>query len=199
MGPLEQVKPWSTQGVEGTYRFLNRAWRLLIDDRSGKVSPSVADREPTDEQRRLMHQTIARVGDDLESLRFNTAIAALMEFTNAANKWPWLPRPFAEQFVLLLAPHIAEELWARLGHSETLAYAPWPEYDPRSLVREMLQIPVQINGKVRGRIEVPADADEERVIELARADEQVLRYIEGKELKRAIYVRGRIVNFVVAN
>jgi leucyl-tRNA synthetase len=98
-----------------------------------------------------------------------------------------------------LAPHIAEELWARLGHSETLAYAPWPEYDPRSLVREMLQIPVQINGKVRGRIEVPADADEERVIELARADEQVLRYIEGKELKRAIYVRGRIVNFVVAN
>jgi leucyl-tRNA synthetase len=94
---------------------------------------------------------------------------------------------------------MAEELWARLGHSESLAYAPWPEYDPQSLVSEMLQIPVQINGKVRSRIEVPADADEERVIELARADEQVLRYIEGKELKRAIYVRGRIVSFVVAN
>jgi leucyl-tRNA synthetase len=202
MGPLEQVKPWSTHGVEGTYRFLNRVWRLLIDDRSGGIAPSVTDREPTDEQQRLMHQTIAKVGDDFEALRFNTSIAALMEFTNAANKWPWLPRPIAEHCVLLLAPlapHMAEELWARLGHSESLAYAPWPEYDPQSLVSEMLQIPVQINGKVRSRIEVPADADEERVIELARADEQVLRYIEGKELKRAIYVRGRIVSFVVAN
>jgi leucyl-tRNA synthetase len=200
MGPLEQVKPWSTRGVEGTHRFLNRAWRLLINERSDALAEAVTDREPTDEQLRLMHQTIAKVGDDIEALRFNTAIAALMEFTNAANKWPWLPRPLAEKFVLLLAPlapHVAEELWARLGHAESLAYEPWPEYEPRYLISEMLQIPVQINGKMRGRIDVPADADEERVIALARADENVLRYLVGKELKRAIYVRGRIVNFVV--
>jgi leucyl-tRNA synthetase len=201
MGPLDQVKPWSTRSVDGTYRFLNRTWRLIVDDRSDQLAAAVSDRAPTPDQLRLMHQTIAKVGDDFEGLRFNTAIAALMEFTNAANKWPSLPRPLAEQFVLLLAPlapHLAEELWQRLGHAESLAYVPWPRYDPKLLFNETLQIPVQINGKMRGRIEVPADADEERVIELARADENVVRYLEGKELKRAIYVRGRILNFVVS-
>ena len=200
MGPLDQVKPWSTRSVDGTYRFLNRAWRLIIDDRNDRIAESVTNQQPTLEQLRLMHQTIAKVGDDIEGLRFNTAIAALMEFTNAANKWPTFPRGLAEQFVLLLAPlapHIAEELWQRLGHAESLAYAPWPQYDPKLLISETLEIPVQINGKMRGRIEVPADADEERVIALARADENVLRYLEGKALKRAIYVRGRILNFVV--
>jgi leucyl-tRNA synthetase len=200
MGPLDQVKPWSTRSVDGTHRFLNRAWRLIIDDRNDRIAESVTSQEPSPEQLRLMHQTIAKVGDDIEALRFNTAIAALMEFTNAANKWPMLPRGLAEQFVLLLAPlapHIAEELWQRLGHAESLAYAPWPQYDPKLLVSETLEIPVQINGKMRGRIEVPADADEERVIALARADENVLRYLDGKALKRAIYVRGRILNFVV--
>jgi leucyl-tRNA synthetase len=200
MGPLDQVKPWSTRSVDGTHRFLNRAWRLIVDDRSDRIAESVTNHKPSHEQLRLMHQTIAKVGEDIEALRFNTAIAALMEFANAANKWPTLPRPLAEQFVLLLAPlapHLAEELWQRLGHAESLAYARWPEYDPKLLVSETLEIPVQINGKVRGRIEVPADADEERVIALARADDGVLRYLEGKALKRAIYVRGRILSFVV--
>jgi leucyl-tRNA synthetase len=200
MGPLDQVKPWSTRSVDGTYRFLNRAWRLIVDAQSDRIAESVTEQQAAPEQLRLMHQTIAKVGDDIEALRFNTAIAALMEFTNAAYKWPALPRRLAEQFVLLLAPlapHLAEELWQRLGHAESLAYAPWPEYDPKLLLSERIEIPVQINGKMRGRIEVPADADEERVIALARADENVLRYLEGKELKRAIYVRGRILNFVV--
>ena len=202
MGPLDQVKPWSTRGVEGTHRFLNRAWRLLVDDRTNELMESISDREATPEQLRLLHQTIAKVGEDIEALRFNTAIAALMEFTNAANKWPWMPRSLAERFVLLLAPlapHIAEELWQRLGHATSLAREPWPEHDPKLLVSETIEIPVQINGKVRGRIEVPADADEEKVIALARTDESVLRHLQGKELKRAIYVRGRIVNFVVAS
>jgi leucyl-tRNA synthetase len=201
MGPLDQVKPWSTRGVEGTHRFLNRAWRLIVEERTDALSASLTDAEPTSEQLRLMHQTIATVGEDIEALRFNTAIAALMEFTNAANKWPSLPRKLADQFVLLLAPlapHVAEELWARLGHAASLAYEPWPAHDPKYLVRATLEIPVQINGKMRGRIEVPTDANEEQVIELARADENVVRYLEGKELKRAIYVRGRILNFVVA-
>jgi leucyl-tRNA synthetase len=201
MGPLDQVKPWSTRSVDGTHRFLNRAWRLIVDERSDALAGTLADRAPTAEELRLMHQTIAKVGEDIEALRFNTAISALMEFTNAAYKWGSLPKTLAEQLVLLLAPlapHLAEELWQRLGHAASLAYEPWPKYEPKYLVTSTLEIPVQINGKMRGRIEVPSDADEQQVIELARADETVLRFLEGKELKRAIYVRGRIVNFVVA-
>jgi leucyl-tRNA synthetase len=201
MGPLDQVKPWSTRSVDGTHRFLNRAWRLIVDERSDTLAAMLADRAPSAEELRLMHQTIAKVGEDIEALRFNTAISALMEFTNAAYKWGDLPTSLAKQFVLLLAPlapHIAEELWQRLGHAASLAYEPWPSYEPKYVVTATLEIPVQINGKMRGRIEVPSDADEQQVIELARADETVLRYLEGKELKRAIYVRGRIVNFVVA-
>jgi leucyl-tRNA synthetase len=201
MGPLDQVKPWSTRSVDGTHRFLNRAWRLIVDERSDTLAAMLADRAPSAEELRLMHQTIAKVGEDIEALRFNTAISALMEFTNAAYKWGDLPTSLAKQFVLLLAPlapHIAEELWQRLGHAASLAYEPWPSYEPKYVVTATVEIPVQINGKMRGRIEVPSDADEQQVIELARADETVLRYLEGKELKRAIYVRGRIVNFVVA-
>jgi leucyl-tRNA synthetase len=202
MGPLEQVKPWSSRGVDGTHRFLNRAWRLLVDEDSRALAATVDASTPSREQLRAIHQTIAKVGDDIEALRFNTAIAALMEFTNAANKWPALPKSIAEQFTLLLAPfapHIAEELWACLGHTESLAYEPWPEYEPSYLVSDVIEIPIQVNGKMRGRIEVPTDAEEEAVLALARADEKVERYLEGKELKRAIYVRGRIVNFVVAS
>jgi leucyl-tRNA synthetase len=203
MGPLEQVKPWSTRGVEGTYRFLNRAWRLLIDadDDAAALRPGIGDEEATIDQLRLLHRTIAKVTEDIDGLRFNTAIAALMEFVNAANKWQDLPRAVAEPFVLLLAPlapHLAEELWQRLGHAESIAYAPWPEHDPGLLVRETLVIPVQINGKVRGKIEIPADADEAAVLELAKQDANVRRNLESGVIKRAIYIPGKIVNFVLS-
>jgi leucyl-tRNA synthetase len=200
MGPLEQVKPWSTHGVEGTHRFLNRVWRLVVDARTGTVAESVRDETPTLEQLRLLHRTIAKVTEDIEALRFNTAIAALMELTNAANKWPALPREVAETLLLLLAPmapHIAEELWQRLGHEQSLAYEVWPEADPEYLKQDTLKIPVQVNGKMRGQIEIDRDAEEQEVLELARRDANVGRYLQGKDLKRAIYVRGRIVNFVV--
>ena len=211
MGPLEQVKPWSTRGVEGTSRFLNRAWRLLVgaEDESGNDAPitdgigaSVVDTAPTREQAELLHRTIAKVTEDLESLRFNTAIAALMEVVNAANKWPSVPREVATGFTLLLsplAPHLGEELWQRLGHDKSLAYEPWPTPDPRYLVSDMLEIPVQVNGKVRGKIQVRAEASENEVIEIARAEENVGRHLAGHTVKRAIYVRARIVNFVLAN
>jgi len=200
MGPLEQVKPWSTRGVEGTFRFLNRAWRLLVAE-DGSLNASVTDAAPTAEQSRALHQTIDKVTNDIEALRFNTAIAALMELTNAANKWPEVPRAVAEPFVLLLAPfapHIAEELWAKLGHEQSLAYEPWPEADPKWLVRDTVVIAVQVNGKVRGQIEVAKDAPEPDVVAQARADENVAKHLAGREIKRAIYVPGRIVNFVVA-
>ena len=133
-------------------------------------------------------------------MRFNTAISALMELVNAAYKWPSVPRPMAETFVLLLAPlapHLAEELWQRLGHPQSLAYEAWPMADPAYLRAEVLEIPVQVNGKVRGKIQVPAEAGESEVIDIARADQNVGRHLAGQTVKRAIYVRGRIVNFVV--
>jgi leucyl-tRNA synthetase len=202
LGPLEQVKPWNTRGVEGTHRFLNRAWRLIAggEEESGSSTPLLEDVEPTREQARVLHQTIAKVTADIEALRFNTAISALMELTNAAHKWPNVPRSAAETFVLLLAPlapHIAEELWQRLGATESLAYHPFPVADPSLLKSDVLEIPVQVNGKVRGKIQVPADAGEAEVIDIARADQNVGRHLAGQTVKRAIYVRGRILNFVI--
>ena len=206
MGPLEQVKPWSTRGVEGTSRFLNRAWRLIVGDDDGAahdgVSPTIVAAPATREQAEILHRTIAKVTEDLEALRFNTAIAALMELVNAAYKWPSVPREVATTFALLLsplAPHLGEELWQRLGHEDSLAHAPWPTADARYLVSDMLEIPVQVNGRVRGKIQVRAEAPEAEVIELARAEENVERHLAGQTVKRAIYVRARIVNFVVAS
>ena len=150
---------------------------------------------------RATHHAIAKVGEDIEALRFNTAISTLMEFTNAAYKWDSVPRAAAETFVLLLsplAPHLAEELWQRLGHAESLAYHAWPVADPAFLKADVLEIPVQVNGKVRGKIQVPAEAAEAEVIEIAKADDNVGKHLAGQTVKRAIYVRGRIVNFVVA-
>jgi leucyl-tRNA synthetase len=196
MGPLEQVKPWSTRGVEGTHRFLNRVWRLI----AGEDGATVRDIEPSAEQLRSLHPTIDKVTKDIEALRFNTAIAALMEFTNAAYKWPEMPSSIARQVVLLLAPlapHIAEELWQRLGNSRSLALEPWPEADPAYLSSDTLEIPVQINGKIRGKIEVAADAQESEVIGAARADESIARHLAGRSISRAIYVPRRILSFVI--
>jgi leucyl-tRNA synthetase len=203
LGPLEQVKPWNTRGVEGTYRFLNRAWRLLMADDTvdAALRSEVVTDEPTMDEQKLIHRTIAKVTEDIESLRFNTAIAALMEFINAANKWDRIPRAVAERFTLLLAPlapHLAEELWQQLGHAESLAYASWPEHDPAYLIADTLTVAVQINGKVRAKIDVPAEAGEADVLALAKADANVSRHLEGSTIRRAIYVPGRIVNFVLA-
>ena len=199
MGPLEQVKPWNTNGVDGTHRFLKRVWRLLVDSDSGKAS--VTTEAASEDQLRALHQTIAKVTDDIENMRFNTAIAALMEFTNTANKWTSVPQSIAKPFVLLLAPlapHIAEELWAVLGHGDSLAYEPWPAAEDRWLVSDTVTIAVQVNGKMRGRIEVAASAAESDVLALAKADENVARHLADKQLRREIYVPGKIVNLVVS-
>ena len=201
MGPLEQVKPWNTRGVEGTHRFLNRVWRLLTQSGDGRsLNDTVVDCQPTAAQLRALHRTIAKVTEDIEGLRFNTAIAALMEFTNTASKWETLPRQLALKFVLLLAPlapHIAEELWQRLGHDESLAYAPWPEARQEFLRSETVEIAVQVNGKTRGRVAVPVDASEAQALEIASKDDNVARHLQDREVRRSIFVPGRIVNFVV--
>ena len=199
MGPLEQTKSWDTDDVEGVFRFLNRVWRLVVDEESGALADRLTDADPAREQLRSLHWTIKKVTDDIEERAFNTAIAAMMEFVNAANKWDAVPRQIMEPFLVLLspfAPHLSEELWARLGHDESLAHADWPEYQDRLLQREVVEIPVQVNGTVRDTIEIEADADEAAVIGAAKAADNVARHLDGKDIHREIYVPGRIVNFV---
>jgi leucyl-tRNA synthetase len=203
LGPLEQVKPWSSRGVEGTYRFLNRSWRLITggsDFDSNTLSDKIGNHPADAEQLRLLHATLKKVTEDIEALRFNTAIASMMEFTNAASRWDQLPQEIVEQFVLILspfAPHLAEELWQRLGHTESLAFAPWPQVEDRYLVTASINIAVQVNGKLRANIEIPADADQESALARARTDINVSRHLEGVTIRREIYVPGRIINFVV--
>ena len=161
----------------------------------------MSDAEPSKDQLRALHAAILKVTDDIEGLRFNTAIAAMMEFVNEANRWDAVPREVAESFVLLLAPfapHIAEELWARLGHEASLATAEWPEGDESHLVSDTVEIAVQVNGKLRGTVTVPADAAKEAVLEAARAEPNVQRHTDGKTTRKEIVVPGRLVNLVVA-
>ncbi|OZC03502.1 leucine--tRNA ligase [Rubricoccus marinus] len=205
MGPLEATKPWSTRSVEGVHRFLSRAWRLITGETghegeaSGGLSDSITQEAASKDQLRTLHATIAKVTEDIEAMRFNTAIAAMMEFVNAAYKWDTVPQEVAERFVQLLAPfapHIAEELWARLGHEESLSYAPWPEHDPELLKEDEIEIAVQVNGKLRGTVTVAADADKAAVLEAAYAEPNVQRHTEGKTIRKEIVVPGRLVNLV---
>ncbi|MCS7083010.1 MAG: leucine--tRNA ligase [Bacteroidota bacterium] len=198
MGPLEDTKPWSTRGVEGVYRFLQRLWRLYVDEATGTLR--VSDQEPQREQLRLLHETIRKVTEDTERMRFNTAIAQMMIFVNEAARWAVFPRAVAEPFVLLIspyAPHIAEELWERLGHDRTLAYEPWPEYDPEFLVREEAVVVVQVNGRVRASVRVPAGSSQESVLEQALREPNVQRHTDGKSIRRVVFVPDRLLNLVV--
>lgn len=202
MGPLEATKPWSMRGVEGVYRFLNRVWRLAIDDRAEETTlqSAVQDIEPDKETKRLLHQTIKRVTDDLDKMSFNTAIAAMMEFTNHLTPQAVRPRSVLKTFVLLLspfAPHLAEELWHALGQRDTLAYETWPTYDATLLKADEVEIPVQINGKLRGKLIVAAGLELKALENIALADEKIRPLLEGKTIKKVIVVPGKLVNIVV--
>jgi len=202
MGPLEQTKPWSMSGVDGVYRFLGRVWRLVVDDLSDSIalSPAVQDVAATPEQDRILHRTIKTVTEDIEKLSFNTAISRMMEFTNAFTSAEVRPKSSLEQLVLLLspfAPHIAEELWEVLGHSGSLAYEPWPVCDESRLVEAELEIPVQVNGKVRAKIMVPADADQGAMQKIAESDDTVQGQLAGKTVMKVICVPKKLVSFVV--
>lgn len=202
MGPLEATKPWSMRGVEGVFRFLNRVWRLLIDDRSEdlKLTDQVKDVEPDKETLRLLHITIKRVTCDLDTMSFNTAIAAMMEFSNHLTRQEVRPRSALNTFVLLLspfAPHLAEELWRVLGHSDTIAYEPWPTYDDALTKADEIEVPIQINGKLRGKIMVPTGIDQAALEAAALADEKVKALLEGKTIKKVIVVKGKLVNIVI--
>ncbi|MDZ7694534.1 MAG: class I tRNA ligase family protein [Balneolaceae bacterium] len=202
MGPLEQVKPWSTKDVDGVYRFLGRVWRLMIDEDSGELNPTVTDTDPSKAQLKALHECIKKVSQDIENLSFNTAISAMMIFINEAYKWDEVPRSAFEQFLVLLspfAPHIAEELWNRFGHKESIAHTDWPEFKEEYLVEETKNYAIQVNGKVRGEIEVPTDKakDKEYVLGLAKEEKNVRRYLDKGNIVKEIFVPGKIVNLVV--
>ncbi|MGZ4568953.1 MAG: class I tRNA ligase family protein, partial [Blastococcus sp.] len=202
-GPLEQSRPWETKAVVGSQRLLQRIWRVVVDEETGAVR-AADDVEPDEETLRALHRTIAGVRDGLTTLRFNIAIARITELTNhltaSFGAESPVPRSVAEPLVLLvapLAPHIAEELWSRLGHDSSLAWHAFPAADERWLVEDTVQIPVQVNGKVRAQVSVPADADAATLEAAARADEKVAGYLDGATVRRVVAVPGRLINFVL--
>ncbi|MCC6395560.1 MAG: leucine--tRNA ligase [Bacteroidetes bacterium] len=200
MGPLEEMKPWSTRGVEGVFRFLNRVWRLYMDE-EGHLNPRLlSSDQPTPELDRAYHATVKKVGEDIEAMRFNTAIAQLMIFINEATKSDERPRSVLEPFVLLLAPfapHLAEELWSALGHHHSLTYEPWPAFDAARIASDTVEVVLQVNGKVRSKLTVPLDASDDVLQREALADENVRRHVEGKTVVKTIVVKNKIVNLVV--
>ncbi|TWT74570.1 Leucine--tRNA ligase [Posidoniimonas polymericola] len=202
MGPLPDSKPWNMDGVSGVRNFLGRAWRLVIDDRSDamQLAEALTDDQPTDDQLRTLHATIKAVTEDIDKLSFNTAIARLMEFTNFFTKESSRPRACLEPFVLLLAPfapHVAEEMWLALGHNATLAYEPWPAFDESLLKQDTIEIPVQVSGKVRAKVNISADANQDEALAAAKADPKIAELIAGKSIVKELYVPGRLVNLVV--
>jgi leucyl-tRNA synthetase len=200
-GPLDQSRPWETKAVVGVYRLLQRIWRNVIDEGTGEITVS-AD-APDDDTLRMLHRTIDAVRSGMESMRFNVSIAKITELNNHLTaRYPagGVPRTVAEPLVLLLAPlapHMAEELWSRLGHPDTLAMEPFPEVDPAYLVDDMVEVPVQINGKMRGKVLVPAGADAATMEAAARADDRVAALLSGRNVGKVVIVPGRLINFVV--
>jgi leucyl-tRNA synthetase len=236
LGPLEMVKPWNTQGVEGVYRFLGRVWRLFLDEKSEtqfeqnlaaepargpefleriQLDSAIKDIESTPAQLRTLHACIKKVTEDLDGLRFNTAISALMVFVNEAMTWENKPRAVLRDFLILLqpfAPHLAEELWSKLSagdmttqnsssserdKTQNLSYQAWPRFDPALLVEDTLQIPVQVNGKLRDVISVPAAASQAELEAAAKASDKAKQFIEGKTVRKIIVVPKKLVNIVV--
>jgi leucyl-tRNA synthetase len=201
MGPLDKERPWSTADIVGVHRFLQRLWRNFVDENTG--ASRVADTPADDDTRRLLHRTIDAVGTDMTGLSFNTAIARLFELNNhlttVVQRTNALPLEVAEPLVLMvspLAPHVAEELWSRLGHTDTITYESFPVAGPQWLVDELVEVPVQVNGKVRARIQVAADADAAAHEAAARAEPRIAELLDGAAVRNLKIVPGKIVNFV---
>lgn len=219
MGPLRETKTWNTKGVEGVHRFLARVYRLVAlagrapaagadGAPAGPPAAALTDAAPSAEQLRLLHATIKKVTEETEEMRFNTAIAAMMEFVNGAYKWESRPRAALKPFLLLLAPyapHLAEEMWQALHAGDggdgaaaaSMAYEPWPVADESLLVEDSVRLPVQVNGKTRGTVEVGKGCGEAAALEAARALPAVAKQLDGKEIKKVIFVSDKILNLVV--
>jgi len=200
LGPLEAMKPWNTKNIEGVHRFLKKIWRECLDA-EGAVNPRITDSGAlSPDADKVFHETIKKVGEDTEALKFNTAISQMMILGNALQKEPALPRAVMLDFLRLLAPyapHLTEELWARLGQTGSIAAAGWPAYDPAKLVASTITIVMQVNGKHRGDVTVDPTISEAELLALAAQHPKVGPYLAGKPVKRTIYVKGRLINFLV--
>jgi leucyl-tRNA synthetase len=200
-GPLEQDRPWDTKAVVGSFRLLQRIWRTVIDEHTGAAH--VSEATPSELTEHLLHKTIAAVREGFDTLRFNTSIARITELNNHLTQtYPagGVPRSVAEPLVLMLAPlapHVAEEMWSRLGHENSLTWEAFPDADPAMLVEDTIDVPVQVNGKVRAVLTVPAGTDPAQLEATARADGRLVVALDGREPQRVIVVPGRLVNFVV--
>jgi leucyl-tRNA synthetase len=200
MGPLDASIAWSTNGLDGSRRFLDRIWRLMVEE-NGELNPKIQENEEASNLEKVYHQTVKKVTEDYEGLRFNTAISQMMVFINEAYKATVLPKHYMEGFVKMLAPvapHVAEELWEKLGSSGTISYETWPAYDEAKLVDDEVEIVIQVNGKVKTKLLVPTDASKEALEGIAMDDERVKEQIEGKTIRKVITVPGKLVN-IVAN
>lgn len=202
MGPLESTKPWSTEGIAGMNRFLNRAWRLIIDEYSGKIKSTIVNREPNLAELKILNKTIKKVTFDIEDgdMKFNTSIAQLMIFLNEVYKFESISKQLVEMFILILAPfspHISEELWSRLGNENPVSKESWPEFDEKYVKEDSVTIALSVNGKLRDKVEVDFDTSEKDLEQKALDNEKILKHIMGKEVKRIIVVKNKMVNVVV--
>ena len=199
LGPLEKAKPWSASGIQGSNRFIRRVWSMLVEE-NGNLSKKISDIEADNDLTRLIHQTIKKVTDDIEALRFNTAISQLMILVNEIKERDKYPKTAVEFLVLLMSPftpHMCEELWEKLGYDDTLTYSNWPEYSEKLAKEELITIAVQINGKRRAEIEVAPGIDEESALALALEHENVKKYVDGNEIKKTVLVKDRLLSIVV--
>jgi leucyl-tRNA synthetase len=200
LGPLEAMKPWNPKGIEGVHRFLKRVWRECLDA-DGAINPRIVTGGTlSSEAEKVMHETIRKVGEDIEGLRFNTAISQMMILMNALQKEPSLPRVALLDLLRLLAPfapHVAEELWARLGESGSVMSAGWPSFDPAKLVASVITVVIQVNGKHRGDVTASPETNESELVRLALANSKIAPHLAGKTVKRTILVKGRLLNILV--
>ncbi|MCL7747870.1 leucine--tRNA ligase [Halalkalibacter alkaliphilus] len=200
MGPLDGSIAWSTNGLDGARRFLDRVWRLFVDEATGELNSTIQDATATENFTRVYHQSVKKITEDMTELRFNVAISQMMVFINEGYKQEVLPRELMEGFVKMLspiAPHLAEELWEKLGHTSTISYEQWPTFDESLLVENEVEVVVQINGKVKAKLLIPADATREQMEEIAKDDEKVQAAIGEKSVRKIIAVPGKLVNIVV--
>ncbi|MBN8583863.1 MAG: leucine--tRNA ligase [Ignavibacteria bacterium] len=201
LGPLSATKPWSTKGIEGVYRFLNKIWRLVVNEEGG-INAKITDARPEGDAERVMHRTIMKVTEDIEDMdmKFNTCVSELMIYVNEISRLETIPKELVVTLIKLLAPfapHLAEELWNRLGNDSTISFEPWPEYNPAKVQKNVVTVIGQINGKVRSRIEAETDTPDEKLLEMMKNDEKIRSYIEGKQIVKEIVVKNKLVNIVV--
>lgn len=199
LGPLEASKPWSEKGIDGVYRFLNRVWKMLVS-RDGKLNARIAEVPMNSEQEYMLHYTIKKISEDIENLSFNTGVSQMMIFMNEFEKYDIKPREAMEKFVLCLspyAPHICEELWQILGHNESVALQQYPEYDEAKTIKSIVEMVVQVNSKIRAKLSVNLDTEQSDIENLAKKDENVTKYLEDKSIKKVVFVKNKLINFIV--